>query len=148
VATDAPGRSRNRLKYTSLRSCAPVAAARVKASAIARELGVFVFHHSGSRLAPDWAVVGLRPTLKGFPAGRLPRGAVVGRNSVGRIDYSVCPPKGHKMEYGVFVYAFSRLLWARTGFNPTALLNRVGNAVVGQGLTALRAGGEPAVHGA
>jgi phosphatidylethanolamine-binding protein (PEBP) family uncharacterized protein len=103
----------------------------------ARELGVFVFHRDGKgNLVPAWSVVGLKPSLRALGAGRLPSGAVVGRNSAGQARYSVCPPKGQKVEYGVFVYAFSRPLRARTGFEPNALLLRAQSAVMTQGLTA------------
>jgi phosphatidylethanolamine-binding protein (PEBP) family uncharacterized protein len=101
-----------------------------------RELGVFVLHHKKGGYIVDWGVVGLKPTLHGLSAGRLPQGAIVGRNSSGQTRYSVCPPKGQEIEYGVFVHAFSRPLYARPGFEPLALLGRTERASLSYGLTA------------
>jgi phosphatidylethanolamine-binding protein (PEBP) family uncharacterized protein len=91
-----------------------------------RELGVFVMNHvQKGRLAADWVVVGLRPTVKAIPTGGLPAGAIVGRNSAGQNRYSVCPAKGKKVEYGVFVFALRHPLHAHTGFNPVPVFERL-----------------------
>jgi phosphatidylethanolamine-binding protein (PEBP) family uncharacterized protein len=91
-----------------------------------RELGVFVMHHvQKGRLAADWAIVGLRPTVRSIPSGSLPAGAVVGRNSAGQRRYSVCPPKGKEVEYGVFVFALRHPLHAHAGFNPVPVFERL-----------------------
>jgi phosphatidylethanolamine-binding protein (PEBP) family uncharacterized protein len=100
-----------------------------------KEVGVFVMHHvQKGRLAADWGVLGLKPTVKGLPTGRVPAGAVVGRNSAGQERYAVCPPKGKEVEYGVFVYAFSHALHPRPGFNAVAVFERALAGSLGQGL--------------
>ena len=69
----------------------------------------------------DWAVAGLSPRLRGLQSGRLPRGAIVGRNSYGNNAYSICPP-GSKTENYVFaLYALPTSLSPRQGFDPAAL---------------------------
>jgi phosphatidylethanolamine-binding protein (PEBP) family uncharacterized protein len=101
----------------------------------AKEVGVFVMHHvQKGRLAADWAVLGLKPTVKELPTGQVPAGAVVGRNSAGQERYSVCPSKGKEVEYGVFVYAFSHALHPRSGFNAVAVFERALAGSLGQGL--------------
>ena len=74
------------------------------------------------KLVFDWAVAGLNPTSGGFSAGTLPPGAVVGRNSFGKVGYSICPPKGSGEEhYVVRVVALPRSLAAKPGFDAEAL---------------------------
>ena len=91
-----------------------------------RELGVFVMHHvQKGHLAADWAVLGLRPTTRAIPSGALPTGAVVGRNSTGQSRYSVCPPRGREVEYGVFVFALRHPLHARGGFSAVPVFERL-----------------------
>jgi phosphatidylethanolamine-binding protein (PEBP) family uncharacterized protein len=71
-----------------------------------------------------WAVAGINPASHGISAGALPAGAVVGRNSFGRVGYSICPPKGAGHEtYIVRVTALSRRLPLSTGFNGEAVYN-------------------------
>jgi phosphatidylethanolamine-binding protein (PEBP) family uncharacterized protein len=69
----------------------------------------------------DWAVAGLDPGLEGIEAGRLPKGAVVGRNGFGKLGYSVCPPKGSGETYLFILYALPRALSPKRGFDPTAV---------------------------
>src|ERR1017187_7563044 len=58
----------------------------------AAELTLFVLDLQpvNHKLFFDWAVAGLSPKLKGLEAGRLPPGAVVGRNGFGHTGYSIC----------------------------------------------------------
>jgi phosphatidylethanolamine-binding protein (PEBP) family uncharacterized protein len=71
-----------------------------------------------------WAVTGLKPTLHGIQAGKLPHGAIVARNGFGKIGYSICPARGTKQEYGALLYALPHHVPATRGFEPTALLNK------------------------
>ncbi|HEY0376704.1 MAG TPA: YbhB/YbcL family Raf kinase inhibitor-like protein [Pyrinomonadaceae bacterium] len=67
----------------------------------------------------DWAVAGLDPDLRGLGSGRLPQGAILGRNSFGKRGYSICPSKGK--ETVIFaLYALPRPLGAQAGFDPAA----------------------------
>jgi phosphatidylethanolamine-binding protein (PEBP) family uncharacterized protein len=50
-------------------------------------------------LSVEWAVAGLKPGLHRLAAGELPRKANVGRNSHGRLHYSICPEKDKDVQY-------------------------------------------------
>lgn len=65
----------------------------------------------------DWTVAGLDPRLDGLEAGRLPSGAVVGRNGFGETGYSICP-MGKAETYVFALYALPRKLSLRRGFDP------------------------------
>ncbi len=73
------------------------------------------------RLFFNWAVAGIDPALGAIEAGRLPKGAVMGRNGYGRNGYSICPPKGQSETYFFVLYALPTSLSARPGFDPRAL---------------------------
>jgi phosphatidylethanolamine-binding protein (PEBP) family uncharacterized protein len=83
------------------------------------ELALFVlgFEPMHGGLFFDWAVAGLRPQLHGVISGKLPPGAVVGRNSLGQEDYSICPPKGTRESYAVKVLALPHKIVAQPGFD-------------------------------
>ncbi|HXN37315.1 MAG TPA: YbhB/YbcL family Raf kinase inhibitor-like protein [Solirubrobacteraceae bacterium] len=55
-------------------------------------------------LSVGWAVAGLNPKLHKIAAGRLPAGTFLGVNSLGKQDYSLCPPKGPQVEYQFELY--------------------------------------------
>jgi phosphatidylethanolamine-binding protein (PEBP) family uncharacterized protein len=69
----------------------------------------------------DWAVTGLSPSSHGISPGALPPGAVVGRNSFGKVGYSICPPKGAREIYVVRVVALAHPLKATSGFDAQKL---------------------------
>ncbi len=72
----------------------------------------------------DWAVAGIAPTATGVAAGALPHGAVVGRNSSGKVGYSLCLPRGSVEEHFILrLFALSHPLAAKPGFDPEALYN-------------------------
>ncbi len=69
----------------------------------------------------DWVVGGLDPSLEGTGVGRLPQGAVLGRNGEGKSAYSICPPKGNPENYVFMPYAIPTALEPKPGFSPIAL---------------------------
>jgi phosphatidylethanolamine-binding protein (PEBP) family uncharacterized protein len=69
----------------------------------------------------DWAVAGVSPTSHGIATGKLPPGAVAGRNSSGKIGYSICPPRGRYERYIVRLLALPHSLTAQSGFDPATL---------------------------
>jgi len=87
----------------------------------------------GSQRVFPWAVAGIRPKLHGLSPGRLPRGAVAGRNSFGENHYDICPPSGAPHSYGMFLYALRHSLSLRTGFDPNAVYEKIGGAGLTQG---------------
>jgi phosphatidylethanolamine-binding protein (PEBP) family uncharacterized protein len=78
-------------------------------------------HPVRGRLFFDWAVAGLSPTATGLQAGKLPAGAIVGRNGFGQAGYTICPPTGKREVYMFVLYALPRSLSPSDGFDPMPL---------------------------
>ncbi len=87
------------------------------------ELALFAisFRPVNGELSFGWAVAGLSPALHGLAAGKLPAGAVVGRNSSGQDGYSICPPKGRLETYAVKLIALPHAIPAQSGFDALTL---------------------------
>jgi phosphatidylethanolamine-binding protein (PEBP) family uncharacterized protein len=86
----------------------------------------------------DWAITGLDPKLEGLESGKLPEGAILGRNSFGEIGYSICPAQPETVIFAL--YALPRSLPAARGFDPTALRKRILDVSGNSGLLAVSAG--------
>jgi Raf kinase inhibitor-like YbhB/YbcL family protein len=84
----------------------------------------------------DWAVAGLSPDLTEIEAGKLPRGAIVGRNGFGKAGYEICPPSGAET-YMFTVFALPKKLSLASGFDPSALRKEVLDSSGNVGLLAL-----------
>ena len=84
----------------------------------------------------DWAVAGLSPELEEIEAGKLPKGAVAGRNSFGKAGYEICP-EGSGETYIFTVFALPKKLAPSQGFEPMALRKEVAEASGSAGLLAL-----------
>jgi phosphatidylethanolamine-binding protein (PEBP) family uncharacterized protein len=84
----------------------------------------------------DWAVAGLSPDLEEIEAGKLPKGAVVGRNSFGKNGYEICP-EGSGESYVFLLFALPKKLSPSQGFEPLALRKSVSEISSNAGLTAL-----------
>jgi phosphatidylethanolamine-binding protein (PEBP) family uncharacterized protein len=93
-----------------------------------KELALFIVQAGKAGTPVDWAVAGLKPTLKGISAGKLPAGAIVGRNRLKQAGYSVCPPKDRKREYVVALYSVKHRTGAKPGFSGTPLLTKLEKA--------------------
>jgi phosphatidylethanolamine-binding protein (PEBP) family uncharacterized protein len=78
------------------------------------------------KVAVIWAVTGLSPSLRELAAGRLPRGAIVGRSQSGGSRYSICPAKGSKESYLFALFALPHRLANAPGFSDQALFQRLG----------------------
>jgi phosphatidylethanolamine-binding protein (PEBP) family uncharacterized protein len=83
----------------------------------------------------DWAVTGISPSLQRIQAGKLPSGAIVGKNSSGKVGYSLCPPPGALVTMGV--YAFPHKLGLKPGFDPNLLKPLLGSTEVQWGGAAM-----------
>jgi phosphatidylethanolamine-binding protein (PEBP) family uncharacterized protein len=71
----------------------------------------------------DWAVTGLKPEVHQIAAGKLPAGAIVGRNGYGKTGYTMCLPKGHREEGAILdLFALSRPLGTKPGFSNVEAL--------------------------
>lgn len=84
----------------------------------------------------DWAVAGLDPGLEEIEAGKLPKGAVVGRNSFGKTGYGICPEAGEET-YIFTLFALPKKLSPAQGFDPLALRKAVTDTSGNVGLLAL-----------
>lgn len=92
-----------------------------------REIAIFVanFAPVEEELFFDWAVAGIAPDTPGVKAGQLPPEAVVGRNSDGRRDYTLCPQGSDGETYVITVFALGKALHPVSGFDAAALRNEV-----------------------
>jgi hypothetical protein len=90
----------------------------------------------GGQLFFDWAVAGLTPELEEIEAGKLPKGAVVGRNSFGKAGYEICP-EGSSETFVLTLFALPKKLSPSQGFEPLALRKAVGDSSGSVGLLAL-----------
>jgi phosphatidylethanolamine-binding protein (PEBP) family uncharacterized protein len=79
----------------------------------------------GSKIAVQWAVTGLKPTLHRLFAGKPPPGASLGLNSSGRTSYSLCPAKGTSKSYLFIIYALPAPVLVQPGFQGLQLLGRI-----------------------
>jgi phosphatidylethanolamine-binding protein (PEBP) family uncharacterized protein len=89
-----------------------------------------------SKLFFDWAVAGLSPELEEIEVGKLPKGAIVGRNSFGKTGYAICPEGGSET-YMFALFALPKRLSPTQGFEPLALRKAVLDASGDVGLLAL-----------
>jgi len=89
------------------------------AAASAKELVVFVRTIDSKLLDTNWAVAGISPKVDRLKPGRLPTGAVVARNSFGKIGYHMCPPVDAAITMAV--YALPKLLPLKRGFEPETI---------------------------
>jgi phosphatidylethanolamine-binding protein (PEBP) family uncharacterized protein len=91
----------------------------------AAELALFVLGNEDEPVGKPriyWAVTGLQPTLTGVSAGKLPPGAVVGRNSRGQSRYTICPAKSQGVShYAAALLTLPRAVSATPGFDAGAL---------------------------
>ena len=88
------------------------------------------------RLFFNWAVAGISPTSEEIKAGQLPPGAVVGRNSFGKVGYELCP-EGSGETYMFALFALPKKLSPSKGFDPLALRKEVTDTSGNVGLLAL-----------
>jgi phosphatidylethanolamine-binding protein (PEBP) family uncharacterized protein len=90
------------------------------------ELALFVLNVEpvDEALFFDWAVTGIDPALSGLESGHLPKGAIVGSNSFGDDDYSICPSNG-KETYIFALYALPERIAAKPGFDSATLRKAV-----------------------
>jgi phosphatidylethanolamine-binding protein (PEBP) family uncharacterized protein len=72
-------------------------------------------------IVPEWAVAGLPPTIRQLAPGRLPSGAILGRNAQGSSSYSICPTTKTRQAYMIALFASPRKLSPHPGFTDEAL---------------------------
>jgi phosphatidylethanolamine-binding protein (PEBP) family uncharacterized protein len=102
------------------------------------ELALFTMNVQpvNEKLFFDWAVAGLSPELAEIEAGKLPKGAVVGRNSFGKNGYGICPEGGGET-YMFVLFALPKKLSPSQGFDPLALRKAATDVSGNAGILAL-----------
>lgn len=86
----------------------------------------------------DWAVAGIDPaTTTSLEAGEVPSGAVVGQNSEGKQEYSLCPPGSAGETYVVALYALDEAADPKPGFDPLQLREEAREASDSVGLLSM-----------
>jgi phosphatidylethanolamine-binding protein (PEBP) family uncharacterized protein len=89
--------------------------------------------HTG---AVQWAVAGLPPSSPGIAAGRLPAGAVVGRNSAGEARWGgICGASGRLHHVAFLLYALNRRLGLKAGFDVVTVRGDLKDTTLARGLT-------------
>jgi phosphatidylethanolamine-binding protein (PEBP) family uncharacterized protein len=92
--------------------------------------------NGGRTDAVQWAVAGLSPRLRGIRTGRLPAGAVAGRDSAGKVGWGgVCGAGGRVQHVAFLFYALNRQLALKRGFNPALVRDGLNTATLARGLT-------------
>ncbi len=85
----------------------------------------------------DYAMGGINPGLEGLKVGEVPHGAVIGRNSAGQDKYSLCPQGSESEEFIFALYAISKKLVPKTGFDPLSFREEASPASKTNGLYAV-----------
>jgi phosphatidylethanolamine-binding protein (PEBP) family uncharacterized protein len=102
------------------------------------ELVLFVMNAQPveGKLFFDWSVGGLSPELEEIEAGKLPKGAVVGRNSFNKTAYKICP-EGEGETYIFTLFALPKKLSLGESFEPLFVRKAVTDISGNVGLLAL-----------
>jgi phosphatidylethanolamine-binding protein (PEBP) family uncharacterized protein len=83
----------------------------------------------------EWAIAGLRPTLRGLRSGEVPHGAFLLRATDGKKHYSICPARGHTESYTFAIYALPRGARATRALTAGGLLYNLTQTGVAQDQT-------------
>jgi phosphatidylethanolamine-binding protein (PEBP) family uncharacterized protein len=95
----------------------------------------------------NWTVAGISPSVQQIQAGKLPSGAIVGRNSSGQNGYNLCLVKGAThMLVAIDVWALPRKANVKPGFDPAALVEQVRSPTVAWGSVVGFLGGAESEH--
>ena len=105
----------------------------------ATELAVFGMNLQpvNGKLHFDWAMAGIDPSLEGLKEGEVPKGASLGRNSEGQNKYSLCPTSSKPEIYVFAVYAITKSLSPKQGFEPLAFRKEATRASEENGIVAV-----------
>jgi len=100
------------------------------------ELFLLAVAVGGAGETVQWALAGIPPSAKRIPEGSLPAGAIAGLNSAGKAGWGgVCGPKGSVQRVVFVLYALSRKLSLKDGFDPVSIRNGLKSVSVARGLT-------------
>ena len=78
---------------------------------------------------------GIPASATSIPAGHVPAGAVVGRNSTGSVGYAgVCPPAGKSHSIVFLLYALRTKVNVSSGFDPRTVQRQLSGNTIAAGL--------------
>lgn len=99
-----------------------------------QEIALFAVSVTAHGFQHDWGMVGVKPTRSGLAAGEVPAGAILGRNSAGKVGYSTCPPKGKTISQGIFMLALPHAIAVARGADDAKLMTRLGKTAKAEAL--------------
>lgn len=91
-------------------------------------------------LEDNWVVAGISPHVHRIAAGTVPAGAIVARNSLGKVGYSMCPSPQKPAIVVFAVLALPHPLHVHQGFPASEVAPLVGSPGVEWGSVTLFAG--------
>lgn len=97
------------------------------------ELVLFVIDDgsNGSDGGIRWVLGGIDPSTHGVAAGQTPAGAIVGRNTAGKVGYSaICPRKGQTHTIEFVMYALKKKIALTSGFEPAIAESEYGGSTL------------------
>jgi phosphatidylethanolamine-binding protein (PEBP) family uncharacterized protein len=101
-----------------------------------------------AEIQAEGIIVGLKPGLHRLPAGKLPRGAVVGVRPISNRAATICPSTGTAQNLLFRLYALPRKLELGKGSQPSTLVSRLSAQSLAAGTFIARYGVSPkAIHG-
>ena len=102
-----------------------------------QQLALFIinFKPTRNKLFFDWAITGLNPRSTGITPSTITPGVSVGRNSFGRVGYSICPPPGTHEHFVVRLVALSHSLSAIPGTAAASLYAEAERHTAALGIT-------------
>jgi phosphatidylethanolamine-binding protein (PEBP) family uncharacterized protein len=99
----------------------PVSWSQIPAGTVEIDLFFYNILPIHGKYFDDWAVAGLKPTLRRLSSNQLPPGAIVGRNNFGKTRWTVCPEKGANLHYSFLLYALPKRIPVKPGFEAEKL---------------------------
>jgi phosphatidylethanolamine-binding protein (PEBP) family uncharacterized protein len=100
------------------------------------EVDVFLLarRYSHGRPQFNWSLANISTSVREIEVGSRPAGAIVGRNYLGNIGYSLCPPIGQTVEYTAEVYMLPRKIPVVRGFDPNPVRIEAIRESIGRGV--------------
>lgn len=103
------------------------------------EVALFVMNLQpvNEKLYFDYAIAGISPSQERLRPDEVPKGAVIGRNSAGKDEYSLCPPGSASEEFIFAIYPVTKKMSPKQGFEPLALRQKATPLTHSNGLFAV-----------
>jgi len=113
----------------------------------AQEVVVLARTLTRGNLETNWVMGGISPKTTHLSAGEVPPGAVVGKNSLGEVRYSLCPPSGKPAIVVFAVLGLPHKLGLKTGFPARSVSLLIGRPGIAWGSSTAYTGNSSQVLG-